>query len=258
MQLLSSAAWASAGRAVSRSADVSCAAAYQLLGEGCHFLACAATPLSLAAQGLLPAALAVADRPRARRLLALSLALAAVVGCAGGVAALLLGRAAPALLCTDAAVRALLQRTAALGALTVCLSAINQALYGVFIGLGWLRAFLLMNGGGAIFGLCLLARVPAGSGVESLLAVWRAIASFAALKTVLGLAQLPALIRRTLAPTSAATDTATQPGEPADAARADSAVAQRAPRAPGESAARLSARGPDSEPEAVPAVSLPT
>lgn len=194
-QLLSSAAWASAGRAASRCGHVPSAAAYQLLGEGCSLLACAATPLSLAAQGLLPAALAAADRGRARRLLALTLALAGGVGCAGGACALLLGRAAPALLCADPAVRALLRTTAPLGGLTVLCSAINQGLYGGFVGLGWLRPFLAMNAGGALFGLGLLARLPAGCGPEGLLAVWRCVAAFSALKTLLGLAQLPALLR---------------------------------------------------------------
>ncbi|KAG8464473.1 hypothetical protein KFE25_003536 [Diacronema lutheri] len=205
VQLLTSAAWAAAGRAVSRSADVQCAAAYHLLGEACHFLACTAAPLSLAAQGLLPAALAGGDGARVRRLLALLLTLAAGVGCAGGTVAVFFGGAAPALLCADAAVCALLQRTAALGALTVFFGAINQALYGCFVGLGWLRAFVAMNGGGALIALWLIARIPPAGGAESLLAVWRAIVSFSALKALLGLAQLPALARRTLS--SEPTDT---------------------------------------------------
>ncbi|KAJ1639512.1 hypothetical protein T492DRAFT_935636 [Pavlovales sp. CCMP2436] len=216
-QLLASAAWASAARAVSLCAHVPSAASYQLLGEACHVLASAATPLSLAAQGLLPVAVSQQRQrcapgsktaaasaasaldgggggERARRLVRATMGLAMAVGTLGALCVLALG-CAPSLLCADVQVQAALRACAPLGALSVLLGALAQGLYGIFIGCGWLRAFLLANAASAAIALALFARVPAGGGPAALLATWRGVVLLYALKCALGLLQLPALVR---------------------------------------------------------------
>lgn len=198
MQLLNSFTWSSAGRGVALCADVSCIAMHQVLSEACYFLACVATPLSMAAQGLLPAAVSRCEVLRARRILASVVILAVALGLGGGAVIIGFGLGAPGALAEDAGVRALLSRFAPLGALSVLANCVNSGLYGVYVGCGWLPRFFAMNVVSTLVAIAAFLSVPAARGGYTLGCAWAGIVGFCVLKCVLGLLQLPGLVSRTL------------------------------------------------------------
>jgi len=147
---------ACAARVVASSGSVPAAAAHQLGFQVVSLFSCVAVPLNLGVQSLLAAARAKGDDTRVRSLVTAVIGQSALVGVGVGASSGLLLKYGARLLTADPAVAVALRAVVPLCALTCAAWTGTSAMYGIFVALGLLRAFIGVAALGAVGGFGLL------------------------------------------------------------------------------------------------------